>query len=99
MMYQSYVAVMQRVSDGEIRRRHMDTGWDTDTDGSWFFWDEGNFGCDCNRYLEFERAAGHNPPRDGDYPCGDTRYRVLAFEFPDGSSIPGPDVDAPTPRS
>ncbi len=30
-------------------------------ESSEFWWSDGNYGCDCNRYLEFERAKGREP--------------------------------------
>lgn len=35
-------------------------------------WREGNWGCDCNRYLFFCRAIGEE--EEDDHPCGDHRY-------------------------
>lgn len=29
-----------------------------------FWWTEGNMGCDCNRYLQWERGHGREPKRD-----------------------------------
>ena len=51
--------------------------------GNWsdnaFIWTEGNFCCDCNRYLLFEHAGGNEPTDEEDdlngY-CGHERYRI-----------------------
>jgi hypothetical protein len=95
MKHASYVAVIRRVADGETRRRQVNFEWDTEaeSEGDWFNWAEGNYSCDCNRYLEFERAGGERP-RVGSTAslCGDSAYQVIRFEFPDGSAIDGPDA-------
>lgn len=50
-------------------------------DASVFWWIEGNFGCDCNRALEFARAGGvpETEVMKIDQPCSlnrPQRYRV-----------------------
>lgn len=43
-----------------------------------YIWAEGNYSCDCNRRLFFERAAGNDPdPRSG--ACTDGRFVVLSI--------------------
>jgi hypothetical protein len=43
-----------------------------------FQWDDGNYGCDCNRHLFFERAGGELEWNETDeHPCGDEAYRVV----------------------
>ncbi len=38
-------------------------------------WKEGNYSCDCNRYLFFRRAKGDTPKwNDGE--CGDGKFLV-----------------------
>jgi hypothetical protein len=49
----------------------------------------GNYGCDCNRYLFFERAAGGKPPL-GEFECSDGQYDVVRVELPDGTDHPDP---------
>jgi hypothetical protein len=89
----SYVAVIRRVSDGMERHAPQDGEWDTEGENSWYWWDSGNYSCDCNRYLEFERAGGGDPELDDpNCECSNGRYLVLRFVFPDGSSIDGPDA-------
>ena len=39
-----------------------------------FIWEEGNYSCDCNRSLFFDRAAGC--PSGGDRTCGEEKFRV-----------------------
>ena len=50
-------------------------------DHSLFFWQEGNFSCDCNRGDLF---FGNN---DVDFPCSGNRFTVVKATFPDGTSI------------
>ncbi len=54
-------------------------------------WEEGNYSCDCNRYLFFERANGGNPSFD-EFECSDGKYDVLRVELPDGTDHPDPSV-------
>lgn len=89
LRYPSYDVVIQRASDGDTRTYHDSLDWGQ---GSWSWWTEGNQGCDCNRELSFRRAAGEQPGLDITLTCGDSAYRVLRFEFPDGTSIPGPEA-------
>lgn len=56
-----------------------------------YIWEEGNYGCDCNRGLFFWRAR-HGIGPDGGYndphtPCGHDRYYVLAINV-DGQPWP-----------
>ena len=85
---QLYHVVLTRLSDGATERISQSMPW---TDGTLYWWTEGNYGCDCNRYLAFERAQGRNPWVDPNNhpPCGDgQRYRLDRFEFEDGTSEP-----------
>lgn len=45
-----------------------------------FAWTEGNFGCNCNRHLFFERAKGNNPDFD-DAECGEEKYSIVRVEL------------------
>jgi hypothetical protein len=52
------------------------TGWD-DEDGFFSFnWAEGNYSCDCNRHLFFERALGRKSGQDCESECSEGRYRI-----------------------
>jgi hypothetical protein len=65
---------IRRNSDGGIRRDPSPWEWHGD-----FVWKEGNFHCDCNRYLFWCRAAGEPEAEDEDGPehaCGHERYSV-----------------------
>lgn len=90
-LFPDYWVTIQRMADGEVRKRKVGVEWHS---GSWYWWSEGNFCCDCNRYIEFERAGGRQlQPMDEDVHCGDGGYRVLRFDFPDGTWLDGPDVE------
>lgn len=79
----SYDVLIRRNSDGEIRRYTSPVDWD---DNSLYWWQEGNFGCDCNRRDCFERAGGREPGHD-ESPCGDEAFAVLKAILPDGQEI------------
>ena len=78
-----YRALLKRNVDGVERW----TDWSdaTHLDSLVFFWTEGNFGCDCNRQLEFERAGSE--PEDDDPTCGDDRYELISLELNDGREL------------
>lgn len=46
----------------------------------WYYWEEGNYACDCNRYSVFHNGGT-------DYPCNseDNRFELIDLEFEDGS--------------
>jgi hypothetical protein len=70
---------------GKVEITNSDTGETrsfnglTDMRFSSYAWTEGDYGCDCNRALLFDRAAGEEG--DFDLPCqhGDPTYRVRIF--------------------
>lgn len=84
----NYIVAIRKNSTGEIRLRKVDQQW---VDGHEWWWTEGNMGCDCNRYLEFERAGGNmdcwDEPEGQETPCGDVLYSVLYAELPSGERI------------
>ena len=53
---------------------------------SLYYWTDGNGGCDCNRFLEFERAKNNNPNLE-DAICGHGKYTILYAEFRNGKRI------------
>ena len=85
-----YDVTITRLADGETRVYHDDAEWIPENDnssGTWYYWTEGNDGCDCNRALYFKRAA-NEPEGDDDTPCGDQRlYRIPFVTLPDGQRI------------
>ena len=56
---------------GEARYCKYEEPWD---EGEEYLWAEGNWSCDCNRRIFFERAV--NPDWAGEARCGDSRYAV-----------------------
>ena len=67
----------------EVRKAALELPWENHT----HFWlTEGNYGCDCNRGLAFERAAGADPEW-GSQPCGDSKFSILDATLPDGTVI------------
>lgn len=71
--YPNYSVSMTDMNTRETKIIPMDIPWQ---ESSFFWWTEGNFSCDCNRSLTFYPGVG--------YPCGDGRFKVNYFEFPDG---------------
>lgn len=72
----SYEIVLRRNSDGLTLTIPQEYPFKEESEVFW--WTEGNFSCDCNRELEFDRALGENPELDDDdAKCGDTRYTLL----------------------
>jgi hypothetical protein len=68
----------------------VDCDWEdesADGGGTMWLWTDGNFCCDCNRYLFFQRAANKDEI-DDDCRCGDSAYSVLGIELPCGRCIP-----------
>lgn len=86
----SYTVTIRKNATGETRVYDCsDLEW---REHSLFWWTDGNFGCDCNRELSFERAGGSDPDIDA-VKCGDGAFTVLHADFPDGSRII---IDPPT---
>ena len=88
--YPYYFATIMKMDTGEIRKRKQELAW---KEGSHWWWTEGNFGCDCNREWEFQRAGNEELTPHEKLQCGSKRYKVLQFDFPDGSSMAGDDYD------
>ena len=70
---------VRRNATGEIRVCEDQYPWDE------YQWVDGNFACDCNRHLLFERAAGIEP--DEERPCGSTLYTIVKVVDQDGQEI------------
>jgi len=65
-----------KVASGETRTFDDELYTTADYDGL-YIWEDGNYGCDCNRYLFWERAGGREPFEEGDeLHCGSSEYRV-----------------------
>lgn len=79
----THKVAIRRNSDGVIRM--VDGGnWN---DCGEYMWVDGNYSCDCNRHLYFERAAGTELDWDDGGECGETRYSALYAELSDGRRI------------
>jgi hypothetical protein len=76
-----YRVPITKLETGETRIYEMDMPWEDHTE---FWWTEGNFGCDCNREILFERIDG----KDADErKCGDDRFHIPYAEMPDGARM------------
>ena len=89
-----YKVAIRKNETGEVRVYDVGySDWDTpDGHNDLFWWTEGNFGCDCNRFASWMRAGGEDPGEE-DWPCGNMRYTVLYADLPDGRRI---EIDRPT---
>ncbi len=76
-----YIVLLKNNETGEERKIHHDEDWD---DGSNYLWTEGNYSCDCNRHLFFERSIGRRPDKE-EMVCGDIKYTAVYAELPDGT--------------
>lgn len=63
---------IREVATGRTAIVDFDAGETVTTESYW--WLEGNFGCDCNRRLEFIREAEKREPEDEETPCGEGAY-------------------------
>ena len=84
----TYDIVVRKNATGEERVYQCGLDW---LDHTEFFLTEGNFGCDCNRGICFERA--NNPKWDGDRPCGHDTYTIPRVILSDGRKVPIDDTD------
>jgi len=83
----TYHVALRLNSTGEIRMCEVSWPW---REGDLVWWTDGNFGCDCNRELEWIRAGGREPTDDeweDSARCGETKYTALYAELPDGTRI------------
>lgn len=76
----------------ETVRCEMPYEWYKDDSDDEFWWSEGNFGCDCNRLLTFERAKGNDPEMGKDDKCHyddfpDGRFQVVSIKLPNGKEV------------
>lgn len=69
----SYVVIMKDNSNDDVRGLVINREWSPEEE---FLWEEGNFSCDCNRFLLFYDDPS-NPTNEEKCPCGDTRFTVL----------------------
>lgn len=86
----SYKVAIRKNSTGEVRISSYDFEWYKSAEYTdLFWWTEGNYGCDCNRHLEFERATGRvlEDHEISDAKCGEDAYTCLWAELPSGERI------------
>lgn len=70
--------------------RPFEFEWD---EGQLFYLTEGNYGCDCNREIEFERTGGRPDSEiDWDGPCSSGRFSIVKAVLDDGTSVPVDDL-------
>lgn len=82
-------AAIRNNATGEVRvRDYPELQW---SDGSEWWWTEGNFGCDCNREWEFQRAGGEEESDDPE--CGESRYSLIWLEGDNGFRAEWPGGD------
>ncbi len=75
---------IRRNADMAVRVCDMNLGpWKGAGDEYWF--EEGNWSCDCNRMADFLRAGGEEEPDD--VPCGDDGYTILGITQDDDPTI------------
>jgi hypothetical protein len=85
-MNHPYIITLKRVLDGKIYNICYDSqpiddpDWTQDAAVA-LHWTEGNYGCDCNRYLFAERSIGNDPDWDDHEvrPCGHERYELVSI--------------------
>ncbi len=78
-------AVLRKNITGEVRTYTTDVPEEY-ADGQEFLWTEGNYACDCNRELFFERAGG-NHDFDSES-CGDERFELVSLTINGKQVIP-----------
>ena len=69
---------------GEVRKHDDEVWWDGDYPSD-YMWSEGNYSCDCNRYLFFQRAKGES--EDNVPHCGENMYSVNIVNPKNGASL------------
>lgn len=87
-----YVIELERAAD-QLRVLvpfHWDEKWDATDSGfdtvagncdyrTQWFWTSGNFGCDCNRAIQFHNQLPETVAGEYDESCGDSRYHLLSI--------------------
>ena len=67
------VALIRKNETGETREEKTELCW-LDDEPSTFIWEDGNYGCDCNRHIFFNNKKYGE--KDWDCPCGEGKYSV-----------------------
>lgn len=78
-------------STTEVRESDNDAIYEDGVDC--YIWEDGNYSCDCNRHLFFERAAGIEPVSEK---CGTGKYSVQVYNPKNGEIIYDEFSDAPS---
>lgn len=82
-----YIVAIRNNETKEVRQYAVEFDWETDDGDDYYLWTDGNYSCDCNRLLFFERAAGNDPDLE-EGKCGDGKYSVLYADLPSGERVP-----------
>ena len=85
-----YTFEIQDTQTNEARKYRDDFDWE-DEGHMLFMFRDGNYSCDCNRELFFQRAAGEPETDLDEVSCGDGRYVIARALREDGSSV---EIDA-----
>lgn len=91
-MDDGYTVRLRENATGEIREVRQLGRWE---DWCHFMWTDGNYGCDCNRFLLFARAGGEDPSWNAGQ-CGESAYTAIDALLPDGRRIALDDDATPT---
>jgi hypothetical protein len=96
----SFKIAIRKNATGEVRVYELEGCDWNDHSLFWLSRGQGNFGCDCNRELEFARAGGPGPGDDPDWndlqtECGHERFDILYAEMPDGCQVKVDDPSNP----
>ena len=78
----TYRVAIRNNKTQEVRMREIDMPWG---EGSLFWWTDGNFGCGCNRELEWRRAKEKSVELESGEYCSNGRFSVLYAELSDGT--------------
>ena len=52
-----------------------------------YMWEDGNYSCDCNRALFFERAIGADESEAWESRCGSGKFTILKVVLEDGEIL------------
>lgn len=77
----SYTVVLRRTEDGrEVSITRAASPQDNEELVNFLGGGEGNWGCDCNRKIEFLRALGE-PVVDEEILCGEGAFDLLSIKY------------------
>lgn len=81
----TYKVTIRKNATGEERTLDFSGAWPEQH--GLYMWTLGNYGCDCNREIFFERAAGNGIEPAEQSSCGETRFSVPHVTLPDGQVV------------